>query len=87
MANSESKGRSKEEIWHLDSGCINHMVGVKVWFFEFNANFREFIKLCDNSTMFLMGKGNVKLRTRHKEDVITDVYYILDLRNNLLIIG
>lgn len=55
MAKSESKGWAKEEIWYLDYGCSNHIVGVKSWFFEFDANFRKFVKLGVNSTMSIMG--------------------------------
>lgn len=45
MPKSESKGCAKEEIWYLKSGCNNHMVKVKTWFFEFDAKFRESVKL------------------------------------------
>jgi hypothetical protein len=37
--------------------------------------------------MSVMGKGNVKLCLQGKICVITDVYYLPNLRNNLLSIG
>jgi hypothetical protein len=45
------------------------------------------VKLGDNSTMSVLGKGNVKLYLQGKISVITDVYYLPNLRNNLLSIG
>lgn len=32
MAKSESRSCAKEEVWYIDFGCNNHMVGVKSYF-------------------------------------------------------
>ena len=45
------------------------------------------MKLGDNSRMMVMGKGNVKLHVNGLTQVITEVYFIPELRNNLLSIG
>ncbi|MCH98477.1 retrovirus-related Pol polyprotein from transposon TNT 1-94, partial [Trifolium medium] len=34
----------KSKVWFIDSGCSNHMCGVKEWFFDFDPNFRETVK-------------------------------------------
>ncbi|KHN26788.1 Retrovirus-related Pol polyprotein from transposon TNT 1-94, partial [Glycine soja] len=63
MAQESSKeevyDESNVEMWFLDSGCSNHMVGRKDWLFNFDDSFRDFVKLGDNSKMPVMGKGNL----------------------------
>ncbi|CAJ2668206.1 unnamed protein product [Trifolium pratense] len=81
------KSELKDEIWFLDSGCSNHMVGKKEWLFEFDSEFRETVKLGDNSRMQVMGKGNLRLQIGGIVQVITSVYYLPELKNNLLSIG
>ncbi|CAJ2655081.1 unnamed protein product [Trifolium pratense] len=86
MAHSE-KGSYDKKVWFLDSGCRNHMCGTKDWFFNLDEQFRISVKLGDNSRMMVVGKGNVKLRIGGITQVITNVYYIPELKNNLLSIG
>lgn len=75
------------QVWFLDSGCSNHMIGTKEWLFDLDETFRETVKLGDNSTMAVKGRGNLKLNIDGKISVITDVYYLPNLRNNLLSVG
>jgi hypothetical protein len=86
-ASSVTQNQPKNKIWYLDSGCSNHMCGVKEWFHELDTRFRETVRLGDNSQMKVMGKGNVKLQVNGLTQVITTVYYIPELKNNLLSIG
>jgi hypothetical protein len=58
------------------------MIGTKEWLFDFDDSFRETVKLGDNSTMSVLGKGNVKLCLEGKISVISNVYYLPNLRNN-----
>jgi hypothetical protein len=87
MAKNEQSNNTKDEIWYLDSGCSNHMIGTKEWMFDFDSSFRETVKLGNNSKMDVMGKGNVKLCIGGKVLVITNVYYLPGLGSNLLSIG
>ncbi|GAU44523.1 hypothetical protein TSUD_82300 [Trifolium subterraneum] len=87
MAYSDSNTEHKEEVWYIDSGCSNHMVGTKEWLFDFDESFRESVKLGNDSKMAVMGKGNVKLSIEGKLHVISDVYYLPGLGNNLLSVG
>jgi len=61
MAESCLHINSKDEVWFLDSGCSNHMIGIKDWLFDFDSNFRESVKLGDDSRMSVMGRDNLKL--------------------------
>ncbi|MCH86836.1 retrovirus-related pol polyprotein from transposon TNT 1-94 [Trifolium medium] len=71
-----SQSYPKNKIWYFDSGCSNHMCGIKEWFYDFDTKFRETVRLGDNSQMNVMGKGNVKLQLNAVIQVITVVYYI-----------
>lgn len=63
------------------------MIGTKDWLFDFDGNFRESVKLGDDSKMSGMRRGYLKLLIGGIIQVITNVYYLLGLRNNLLSIG
>ncbi|GAU18821.1 hypothetical protein TSUD_228110 [Trifolium subterraneum] len=78
---------SHSEIWFLDSGCSNHMIGNKEWLFDFDDSFKDSVKLGDDSKMAVMGKGNLKLHIEGYTQVFTNVYYFPGLKNNLLSIG
>ncbi|GAU47154.1 hypothetical protein TSUD_287370 [Trifolium subterraneum] len=45
QAIDRSSDNSRLEMWFLDSGCSNHMVGRKDWLFDFDDSFREMVKL------------------------------------------
>ncbi|RVW23483.1 Retrovirus-related Pol polyprotein from transposon TNT 1-94 [Vitis vinifera] len=77
----------KEDVWFLDSGCSNHMCGNKLWFSDLDEEFRQFVKLGNNSKMTVLGKGNIRMQVAGVTQVITDVFYIPELRNNLLSVG
>jgi len=81
---TETKSIDQKGVWFLDSGCSNHMCGIKDWFFDFDDKFKESVKLGDNSRMAIKGKDNIKLKIEGITQVITDVFYIPELKNNLL---
>ncbi|XP_015572315.1 uncharacterized protein LOC107260930 [Ricinus communis] len=76
-----------EDIWFLDSGCSNHMSGNKAAFCELNETFWEKVKLENGTNMLILGKGRVRLNVNGSNHVITDVFYVPELKNNLLSIG
>jgi len=61
MAQSCVNTNAKDEVWFMDSGCLNHMIGSKDWLFDFDSEFRESVKLGDDPRMSVMGRGNLKL--------------------------
>lgn len=87
MSYVEIKHDEKEEMWFLDSGCSNHMSGNKKWFSDLDESFRHTVKLGNDSRMAVIGKGNVRMRVNGFTQVISNVYYIPELKNNLLSIG
>ena len=77
----------RENAWFLDSGCSNHMCNDQTMFNELDEKFRHSVKLGNNTKMDMMGKGSVKLLLNGVNHVVVEVYYIPELRNNLLSIG
>ena len=49
--------------------------------------FTIFVKLGDNSSIGVIGKGCIQLQVNNVSQVITEVFYVLELKNNLLSIG
>ena len=76
-----------ESVWFLDSGCSNHICGNRSFFIDFDGSFRQSVKLGNNSTMVVMGKGNIRLQVGGMTQVITEVYFAPELKNNLLSVG
>ncbi|PNX68295.1 copia-type polyprotein [Trifolium pratense] len=77
----------KLELWFLDSGCSNHMVGNKNWLFDYDDTFKDSVKLGDDSKMVVEGKRNLKLHIQGFTQILTNVYFLPGLKNNLLSIG
>ena len=76
-----------EHVWYLDSGYSNHMCGVREWFITFDDQFRQQVRLGDDRKMQVEGRGNLRLQINGATQVISSVYYIPGLRNNLLRVG
>jgi len=87
MARTHEEENSVKKVWFLDSGCSNHMCGHKDWFFDLNEQIRVTVKLGNDSRLITTGKGSVKLEIDGIVQIISDVYYIPDLKSNLLSIG
>jgi len=87
MAYVNMNKANKEDMWFLDSGCSNHMCGKKEYFSDFDGSFKDSVKLGTNSSMVVTEKGNVQLEVNGIIMIITGVFYVPDLRNNLLSSG
>jgi len=78
---------TRNDAWFLDSRCSNHMCGYRGMFSYLDDNFQHSVKLGNNSRMAVVGKGRVKLLINGIKHVVNDVYYVPELKNNLLSIG
>lgn len=74
-------------MWYLDSGCSNHMCGAKEWFINIDTSFHQHVKLGDNRRMEVEGRGNMRLEIDGLVQVITSVYFVPGLKNNLMSVG
>jgi hypothetical protein len=87
MSFVEMSQATQGDLWFLDSGCSNHMSGNKAAFCEIDESFRETVKLGNNTKMSVLGKGRVRLLLNRNNFVITEVFYVPELKNSLLSIG
>ncbi|CAB4289273.1 unnamed protein product [Prunus armeniaca] len=71
MAYVDGIQAGRDHLWFLDSGCSNHMCGKRELFLQFDNNFREKVKLGNDMSL----------------TVITEVFFVPALTNNLLSIG
>lgn len=87
MACHERVSTSKN-LWYLDTGCSNHMSGDKSVFSILDESFRDNVKFGNNSTVSVMGKGQVTLLTKSNvAQTMSNVLFVPDLKANLLSIG
>ncbi|KAB2616999.1 hypothetical protein D8674_012868 [Pyrus ussuriensis x Pyrus communis] len=77
----------RTDAWFLDSRCSNHMCGDRDIFTNLDESFVHSVKLGNNSRMNVVGKGSVSLVLNGINHVVNEVYYVPELKNNLLSIG
>lgn len=87
MAYVETPHDENEDAWFLDSGCSNHMCGDPSLFSEIEGGFKRTVRLGNRTQMEVVGKGSVRLFFQGISHVVQDVFYVPDLKNNLLSIG
>lgn len=87
MAYTEDQENVRRRAWFLDSGCSNHMSGDRNLFSTLDTSFNHSVKLGNNKRMEVAGKGNVMLILHGDAYVISEVYYVPELKNNLLSVG
>ncbi|KAL6324297.1 hypothetical protein AAG906_007415 [Vitis piasezkii] len=56
---------SSNNIWFLDSGCSNHMTGIKSLFKELDESHKLKVKLGDDKQVQVEGKGTVAVNNGH----------------------
>lgn len=75
------------EIWLLDSGCSNHLCGDEKWFITLDNGFEHAVKLGNDTKLQVQGKGSIKLKIDGLIKVINNVYFVPELKTNMLSIG
>lgn len=79
---------SKHDIWFLDSGCSNHMTGLRNIFLSLDESIKMHVRLGDDKQVQVESKGTVGVRTKSgKVKHIDNVFYIPGLAHNLISIG
>ena len=78
----------QSDMWYLDSGCNNHMSGNIEMFSNLDESVKSEVTLGTDSKVSVMGKGRVNMLTNKGEKkYISDVYFVLGLKHNLISIG
>ncbi|CAA7014431.1 unnamed protein product [Microthlaspi erraticum] len=78
----------EENIWYLDNGASNHMTGDQRYFSKINRSITRQVRFSDDSRIEIKGKGTIEFMDEKGESrVITDVYFIPDLKSNIISLG
>ena len=81
-------GADQEQLWYLNSSASIHMTGSNASFFELDDDVTGMVKFGDGSRVAIQGHGTIIFRCQNGEHrVLTDVYYIPQLRSSIISIG
>ena len=76
------------DIWFLDSGCSNHMLGIKSIFRDIDETHKLNVRLGDNKQIQVEGKGTIEVKTNQgKVKYLDNVFFVPTLSHNLFSIG
>ncbi|CAA0357000.1 unnamed protein product [Arabidopsis thaliana] len=77
-----------EEFWYLDNGASNHMTGDRRYFNQLDESVTGKFRFGDDSRIDIKGKGTITFTdTEGRSRVMSDVYFIPDLRSNIISLG
>ncbi|GKA59811.1 hypothetical protein Tco_0759124 [Tanacetum coccineum] len=82
------KETNMDSLWYLDNRASNHMTGVREHFKELDEKVSGKVRFGDGSYIEIKGKGSILIECDdEKQRIISHVYYIPDLKSNLLSLG
>lgn len=80
--------KDEENVWYLDNGASNHMSGDRRYFSHIDDSITGKVRFGDDSRIDIRGKGTIEFTDRNGEArKITDVYFIPDLKSNIISLG
>nr|KYP43697.1 Retrovirus-related Pol polyprotein from transposon TNT 1-94 [Cajanus cajan] len=75
-------------VWYLDTGASNHMCGEESFFNELIKVKAGFVSFGDDSKVAVKGRGTIKFMQKDgRVGEIRNVYYVPELKNNILSMG
>ena len=81
------KGGDKNK-WCLNTGCSDCMCGIKKLFIELDEFFQPEVKFGNNASIPILGEGKIAIKLKDgSENCISNVFYVLNLQQNLLNLG
>ncbi|XP_074363992.1 uncharacterized protein LOC141704701 [Apium graveolens] len=90
MPRLNHKGTKEIEsnMWYLENGASNHMIGQFSKFREIDTKVTGQVKFGNGSMVQIKGKGSIILKCKNGESrVMNEVYYIPTLRSNIIRLG
>ena len=80
----QSVVEQKNNVWFLDSGCTNHMIGNKNIFLDMDATINSQVKMGNGDLVNVKGKCTIDIQTKMRTKYIRDVLLVLALEQNLM---
>jgi hypothetical protein len=75
-------------IWVLDTCASNHMTGTRSTLTQLDETVHGMVRFGDGSGVKIQGMGSVVMQDRnHGHKVLTEVYYIPELKSNIMSLG
>ncbi|XP_013633311.1 PREDICTED: uncharacterized protein LOC106339020 [Brassica oleracea var. oleracea] len=79
---------NNDRIWYLDNGASNHITGKHDYFKTIDESITEKVRFGDDSRIDIKGKGSILFVSQNgSKKVLADVYYIPDLKSNIISLG
>ncbi|XP_013589122.1 PREDICTED: uncharacterized protein LOC106297431 [Brassica oleracea var. oleracea] len=77
-----------DNMWYLDNGASNHMSGNREYFSSLDERITGKVRFGDDSRIDIRGKGSILFLDKEgKRKVLASVYYIPELRSNIISLG
>ena len=75
MSYVDGNEAGRDHMWFLDFGCNNHICGKRELFSQFDNNFKKQVKLGNDTSLIMQGKGNIRIKINGFMQVITKVFF------------
>ncbi|XP_074328242.1 uncharacterized protein LOC141666145 [Apium graveolens] len=86
--NDKMEEQNELQIWYLDNGASNHMMGRRGKFKDLDENVFGNVRFGDGSIVHIKGRGVVSFKCKNGEEkMLNVVYYIPFLYNNIISLG
>ncbi|WVZ24171.1 hypothetical protein V8G54_002715 [Vigna mungo] len=88
LSDTHQEHTENDQCWYLDTGCSNHMTGIKEWIVDLDSRKKSKIRFADDSVVMAEGVGRVVLTCNNGETAYIDgVLFVPSMKSNLLSIG
>ncbi|XP_013700001.1 uncharacterized protein LOC106403752 [Brassica napus] len=78
----------KDNVWYLDNGASNHMLGNRAYFAKIDERITGKVRFGDDSRIDIKRKGSIIFISKDgKKKILVDVYFIPDLKSNIISLG
>ena len=77
----------KTNMWYLDKGASNHMIGDQAKFQELDEKLIENVKFGEKSIVPIQGKVSILFQCKNgDQNLLMKVYYIQNLKSKIIIL-